>query len=61
MRESHQRKGLSAYLTMKTIEDTCQLGLIPIWDCTDDNIASEKTAIKCGFRMIREDIVSWFM
>lgn len=58
--KEHRRKGLSAYLTRKTIEDTCELGLIPVWDCTDDNLASEKTAKKCGFRMIREDTIYWF-
>ncbi|WP_455716186.1 GNAT family N-acetyltransferase [Anaerosporobacter sp.] len=58
--EAHRRKGLSVYLAMKTIKDTCKLGLIPVWDCTDDNLASEKAAKKCGFQMIREDPISWF-
>lgn len=58
--EAHRRKGLSAYLAMKTIEMTTQRGLQPIWDCTDDNIASENTAKKCGFYEIREDIIFWF-
>lgn len=58
--ECHRRKGLSAYLAMKTIKDTCDLGLKPIWDCTDDNVAPEKTAVKCGFYQIREDMVYWF-
>ena len=58
--EKHRKKGLSAYLTMKVIEDTCKQGLIPIWDCTNDNLASEMTANKCGFQMIRKDTVSWF-
>ena len=58
--EKHRKKGLSAYLTMKVIEDTYKQGLIPIWDCTNDNLASEMTAKKCGFQMIRKDTVSWF-
>lgn len=53
----HRRKGVSAYLTMKAVEDTCKLGLIPIWDCTNDNLASEMTAKKCGFQMIQKDII----
>ncbi len=59
--QDHRQKGLSAYLTNKTIEETCKLGLQPIWDCTDDNLASENTAKKCGFHMMREDVISWFM
>ena len=58
--ELHRRKGLSTLLTMKTIEETLHLGLTPVWDCTDDNLPSEKTALKCGFKLIREDIISWF-
>ncbi|MGN0483085.1 MAG: GNAT family N-acetyltransferase [Lachnospiraceae bacterium] len=59
--ESHRRKGLSAYLTQKIIEDTKNLGLIPIWDCAQDNLASEKTAEKCGFQKIREDVIWGFL
>lgn len=59
--EAHRRKGLSTYIAMKTIEDTCKMGLKPIWDCTEDNIASEKTANKCGFHLIRRDTISWFV
>lgn len=59
--EAYRRKGISSYLAMKAIEDTCKRGLTPIWDCTEDNLASEKTAIKCGFHMIRKDIISCFM
>lgn len=60
-KEAFRKKGISSYLVMKTIEDTCKRGLIPIWDCTEDNLPSEKTALKCGFHMIRKDVVSWFM
>lgn len=59
-KEAHRKKGISSYLVMKVIEDTRNMGLIPIWDCTDDNIASEKTAIKCGFSHTRNDVISWF-
>lgn len=59
--EAYRRKGISSYLVMKTIEDTRKRGLVPIWDCTEDNFASEKTALKCGFHLIRKDIISWFM
>lgn len=59
-KEAHRRKGLSAYLTQKTIADTCKMGLIPVWDCSEDNLASERTAEKCGFRMIREEVISGF-
>lgn len=57
----YRRKGLSGYLVMKTIEDMRKQGLVPIWDCTEDNIASEKTALKCGFHIIRKDIIYWFV
>lgn len=60
-KEAHRKKGISSYLAIKVIEETRKLGLIPIWDCTEDNIASEKTAIKCGFRQIRTNVISWFM
>ncbi|HKM34071.1 MAG TPA: GNAT family N-acetyltransferase [Lachnospiraceae bacterium] len=60
-KEAYRRTGISSYLVLRTIEDTCKQGLTPIWDCTDDNFASEKTAIKCGFHLIRKDIISWFM
>ncbi|MDO5521545.1 MAG: GNAT family N-acetyltransferase [bacterium] len=59
-KEQHRRKGLSAYLTIKAIEDTCKLGITPIWDCSENNLASEKTAEKCGFKKAREDIIYWF-
>nr|WP_302600101.1 GNAT family N-acetyltransferase [uncultured Cellulosilyticum sp.] len=58
--EKHRRKGLSAYLVSKTIEETIRLNHTPIWDCNEYNIASEKTAQKCGFQMIREDDIYWF-
>ncbi|MDO5292686.1 MAG: GNAT family N-acetyltransferase [bacterium] len=60
-KEEHRRKGLASYLAMKTIKETVKRGLIPIWDCTESNLASEKTANRCGFQMVREDIISWFM
>lgn len=58
--KEHRKKGISSYLVMQTIADTLKKGLEPIWDCTDDNVASDKTATKCGFQMIRKDTISWF-
>lgn len=48
-KEEHQNKGLASCLASAVIADTCALGLIPVWDCTDDNLASQMTAQKCGF------------
>lgn len=56
----HRNKGLSSYLVSKTIQEALRRNQIPIWDCSEDNIASEKTALRCGFKMIREDNVYWF-
>jgi len=59
--EAHRQKGLSTLLTLKTIEETRKIGLIPVWDCTNDNLPSEKTALKCGFKLIGEVPISWFV
>ncbi len=59
-KEGHRRKGLAAYLAQKTIEDTLKRGLTPIWDCAEDNLASERTAEKLGFLKVREEDVYWF-
>ena len=58
-KEQHRRKGLSAYLTKLVIEDTRKLGLTPIWDCTQDNIASQRTAEKTGFEYVRKETISF--
>lgn len=58
--ESHRRKGLSSYLVSKVVEETLNLNHLPIWDCNEYNKASEKTAEKCGFKLVREDKVYWF-
>ncbi|MGN0315886.1 MAG: GNAT family N-acetyltransferase [Fusicatenibacter sp.] len=59
-KEPDRRKGLSSYLVKKTVEDMRERGLVPIWDCTEDNLASERTARKCGFRQIREELIGGF-
>lgn len=59
-KEEHRKKGLASYLTKKAIEDICNLGRKPIWDCTQDNFASQKTAECCGFEKAYEESVYWF-
>lgn len=58
--QTHRNKRLSSYLVQKTVEETLSRNKNPIWDCSQDNIASEKTALRCGFKMIREDNIYWF-
>ncbi len=31
-----------------------------IWDCSEDNVASERTALKVGFELERTETVCWF-
>lgn len=57
---NHRRKGLSAYLASLTMKETICRHQNPIWDCSEDNIASEKTALKCGFQHVFEEDVFWF-
>ena len=56
----HRNKGLSSYLVSKTVEEALRRDQVPIWDCTQYNIASEKTALRCGFQQIREEPIYWF-
>ncbi len=57
---AHRRRGLSAFLTQVTVREMREKGLIPIWDCTSNNLASQKTAVKCGFEQVRTEPVFWF-
>lgn len=58
--EAHRKRGLSSRLTALLIDEMRGMGLRPVWDCTEDNEASERTAIKCGFRPTGADPISWF-
>lgn len=47
--EEYKRQGIAATLAAEVVNQITAVGLIPYWECTDDNIGSYKTAEKCGF------------
>lgn len=58
--KEHRRKGLAAHMTARILDDMHSMGLKPVWDCTEDNLASERTAVRCGFTPDGEDTVYRF-
>lgn len=58
--EEYRMNGLASYLVSRTIQETLKINHKPIWDCTQDNVASNSVAKKCGFKMIREDEIYYF-
>ncbi len=58
--ENHQKKGLASALTLAFLHECRKRGLIAQWDCVESNLASQKTAKKCGFKLFRERTYYWF-
>ena len=58
--EEYRKKGLSSKLVYHTLLEARKRNRENIWDCTEDNIASERTALKVGFEFERNDTVCWF-
>jgi GNAT superfamily N-acetyltransferase len=59
-KEEHRRKGLSAKLVYMTLLEAKRRGRDCIWDCMEENVASESTALKVGFVLERTYTVCWF-
>lgn len=58
--ENHRQKGLASALTLAFNNECRKRGLVAQWDCVESNIASQKTAKKCGFELLRERTYYWF-
>lgn len=58
--KEYRKKGISSKLVYLTLLEARKRNRECIWDCTEDNIASERTAIKVGFELERTDTVCWF-
>ncbi len=56
----YRKKGISSKLVYLTLLEARKRNRECVWDCTEDNIASERTAIKVGFELERTDTVCWF-
>ncbi|WOO35266.1 GNAT family N-acetyltransferase [Anaerocolumna sp. AGMB13020] len=56
----HRKKGISTMLVYKTLHEAGKRERDCVWDCTEDNIASEKTALKVGFQLERTYTICWF-
>ena len=48
--EEYRKKGLSSALTSKMIGRILEEGKKPVWSCAKSNEASQRTAIKAGFK-----------
>lgn len=46
--EGHRGKGIATAMGKKLIEEILKSGHKPYWECMDTNLASKKTAEKCG-------------
>lgn len=58
--DPHKRKGLSSYLSATLINKIVENNGSVWWDCSADNIASQKTASKIGLAFSHEYEVFWF-
>lgn len=55
-----RRRGVAISLVENVLRETEIRGRNAIWDCTEDNIASQKTAEKLGFQLCRKYKVGYF-
>lgn len=58
--EDHRRKGLAASLTEQFVNQCVRRGLVAQWNCVDSNKASQNTAEKTGFKLIKKKPYYWF-
>ena len=56
----HMKRGLSSALAVSLFNSIVKGGGSIWWDCSADNIASQKTACKAGLRFSHEYEVFWF-
>lgn len=55
IRPEYQRQGLATAITLAFLDLARQRGLQRVgWNCWKDNIPSAKTAVKAGFRLVRD-------
>ncbi|UNK19634.1 GNAT family N-acetyltransferase [Paenibacillus sp. N3/727] len=58
--EDYKRLGLSSSLVKLLLNDFHEHGIMAWWDCTDSNIASQKTAEKAGLMRTHRYKIYWF-
>jgi len=52
--KQYRGKGIAGYLASSLIEECLQRSIVPKWDCSVENKASNKLAQKLGFQMIKK-------
>jgi RimJ/RimL family protein N-acetyltransferase len=50
--KEHRRKGYAATVCSAFIKHYLEQGVLPLWECDFDNEASEKLALKLGFKFM---------
>ncbi|OME66966.1 hypothetical protein BSK65_20960 [Paenibacillus odorifer] len=50
----YQKQGVGTHLATLVVEDVLANGFIPYWDCSLDNEASKKSALRLGFQQIHQ-------
>jgi GNAT superfamily N-acetyltransferase len=58
--EEYRKKGLSSSLVKMLLNAFGEKGITPYWDCSDGNIASQRTIEGAGLTRVRQYRVSWF-
>jgi predicted acetyltransferase len=58
--EEFRKKGISSKLVYLTLLEAKKRDRKSIWDCTENNVASERTALKVGFELERTETICWF-
>ena len=58
--EEYRKKGISSKLVYFTLLEARKRDRKNIWDCSEDNVASERTAFRVGFELERTETVCWF-
>ena len=58
--EEYRKRGISSKLVYYTLLEARKRDRKNIWDCSEDNVASERTALKVGFELERTKTICWF-
>lgn len=58
--KKYRNRGLSSSLVKMLLKTYYEKGIDPFWDCSDDNLASQKTIEKSGLVRAHQYKVNWF-
>ncbi len=54
--EGHRRRGLAKALLAELTRRVLDMGRVPLYSCSTTNIASQRTALACGYRLYGETL-----